>query len=170
MTQTLFDQLLPSRQTTGTGEKDSVRVLLDKYGFDRQQHEQIRQDLLSGRIGLAQNRLPITRLIEDAQAEEVDPSHRPLGLQALADGQVAIVSLAGGIGTRWTRGAGVVKALNPFSRLGGQYRSFIEVHLAKSLRIGQECGVMPPHVITTSYLTHEAIADKLASENNYEYP
>src|SRR5512146_1772828 len=29
---------------------------------------------------------------------------------------------------------------------------------------------MPPHVITTSYLTHEAIADKLASENNYEYP
>lgn len=29
---------------------------------------------------------------------------------------------------------------------------------------------MPPHVITTSYLTHEAIANKLVSENNYEYP
>lgn len=170
MTQTLFDHLLPSRQTTGAREKDSVRVLLDKYGFDRQQHEQIRLNLISGRIGLAQNRLPMTSLIEDAQAEQVDPLHRPLGLQALADGQVAIVSLAGGIGTRWTRGAGVVKALNPFSKLGGQYRNFIELHLAKSRKIGRECGVMPPHVITTSYLTHEAIADKLATENNYEYP
>lgn len=169
MTQTLFDHLLPSRQSDETTEKDSIRILLDKYGFDRLQHEQVRQDLISGRIGLAQNRLPITRIVEDAQAEQVNPAYRSLGMQALADGQVAIVSLAGGIGTRWTRGAGVVKALNPFSRLGGRYRNFIEVHLAKSLKTGQECGVMPPHVITTSYLTHDAIANNLSAESNYEY-
>ena len=29
---------------------------------------------------------------------------------------------------------------------------------------------MPPHVITTSYLTHEAIASYLAAEGNYGYP
>jgi hypothetical protein len=30
-----------------------------------------------------------------------------------------VVSLAGGAGSRWTQGAGVVKALNPFCKLGG---------------------------------------------------
>ena len=97
-------------------------------------------------------------------------SHRAAGLDALAEGRVAVVSLAGGVGTRWTRGAGVVKALNPFCRLGGQYRNFIEVHLAKSLRVSRECGTSLPHVITTSYLTHEAIAAHLAAEHNYGYP
>jgi len=63
-----------------------------------------------------------------------------------------------------------VKALNPFCRLGGRYRNFIEVHLAKSLRVSRECGAPLPHVITTSYLTHEATADHLAAEQNYGYP
>ena len=53
-------------------------------------------------------------------------------MQALAEGRVAVVSLAGGVGSRWTKGAGVVKALNPFCKLGGRHRNFIEVHLAKS--------------------------------------
>ena len=35
------------------------------HGFDRVQHEQIQADLRSGRIGLAQNRLPVTSHIED---------------------------------------------------------------------------------------------------------
>jgi len=170
MTQTLFDHMLPSSQAIESSEKSSLHALLDQYGFDRVQHEQIRQDLLSGRIGLSQNRLPSTSLIEDADAAEVDGKYRSMGMKALADGEVAFVSLAGGIGTRWTRGAGVVKALNPFCRLGGQYRNFIEVHLAKSHRVGQECGTMPPHVITTSYLTHGAIADSLQAAGNYGYP
>ena len=49
---------------------------------------------------------------------------------------MAVVTLAGGAGSRWTQGAGVVKALNPFCRLGGQHRTFLEVHLAKSRRTG----------------------------------
>src|ERR1035437_6458197 len=126
--------------------------------------------LRSGRIGLAQNRLPGTSLIEDAEADTLDGSHRAIGLNALEEGHVAVVSLAGGVGSRWTHGAGVVKALNPFCRLGGQYRNFIEVHLAKSLRVSREYGVALPHVITTSYLTHEAIADHLAAESDYGYP
>ena len=170
MTQVLFDHMLPSRQGTKSSEKSSLRTLLEKYGFDRAQHEQVRQDLLSGRIGLSQNRLPSTSLIEDANAEEIDNTHRSLGMKALAKGEVAIVSLAGGIGTRWTHGAGVVKALNPFCKIGCEYRNFIEVHLAKSHRVGHECGTMPPHIITTSYLTHDAIADELAAESNYGFP
>jgi len=170
MTQSLFDHMLPSNQSTENSENTSLRTLLNQYGFDSSQHEQVRQDLLSGRIGLSQNRLPSTSLIEDADAAQVDVAHRSIGVKALADGQVAIVSLAGGIGTRWTRGAGVVKALNPFCRLGGQYRNFIEVHLAKSHRVGKECGKMPLHVITTSYLTHDAIANNLEAGGNYGYP
>ena len=35
------------------------------------QHEQIRADLKEGRIGLAQNRLPASAVIEDVQAGDV---------------------------------------------------------------------------------------------------
>ena len=170
MIQTLFDHMLPTGHDAGENGKATLRTLLDNYGFDRMQHEQVRLDLLSGRIGLAQNRLPLSSLIEDAEADQLDGRHRALGLDALAEGSVAVVSLAGGVGSRWTHGAGVVKALNPFCKLGGRYRNFIEVHLAKSLRVGRECGAPLPHVITTSYLTHEAIAAHLAAERDYSYP
>ena len=170
MIQTLFDHMLPTGHDADGNGKQTLKTLLDNYGFDRLQHEQVRQDLISGRIGLAQNRLPITSLIEDAEADQVDGGHRATGLDALARGCVAVVSLAGGVGSRWTHGAGVVKALNPFCMLGGRYRNFIEVHLAKSLRVSRQCGVALPHVITTSYLTHEAIAAHLAAEHDYDYP
>ncbi|MGO9087241.1 MAG: UTP--glucose-1-phosphate uridylyltransferase [Terriglobales bacterium] len=170
MIHTLFDHMLPASHSDEGDQAQSLRALLDNYGFDRIQHEQIRQDLRSGRIGLAQNRLPATSLIEDAEADPIDDRYRADGLDALDDGRVAVVSLAGGVGTRWTRGAGVVKAVNPFCRLGGRYRNFIEVHLAKSLRVSRECGSPLPHVITTSYLTHEAIAAHLAAEHDYDYP
>ena len=96
--------------------------------------------------------------------------YRALGMEALAAGAVAVVSLAGGAGSRWSKGAGVVKALHPFSKLSGRHRSFIEVHLAKSLCAGKLCGTLPQHVITSSYLTHDAVAEYLAAERNYGYP
>jgi hypothetical protein len=175
MIHTLFDHMLPATHDADGDQARSLNTLLDNFGFDRAEHEQIREDLRSGRIGLAQNRLPVTSLIQDAEADRMDGPHdadrnRAAGLSALAQGRVAVVSLAGGVGTRWTRGSGVVKALNPFCSLGGRYRNFIEVHLAKSLRVSQECGSPLPHVFTTSYLTHEAIAAHLAAEGNYHYP
>ena len=170
MIHALFDRMLPANQDAEGDQTRTLRALLESFGFDRVQHEQIRADLLSGRIGLAQNRLSATSLIEDADATPMDDRYRDAGLAALAAGQVAVVSLAGGVGTRWTRGAGVVKALNPFCRLDGRYRNFIEVHLAKSLRVSQQCGAQIPHVVTTSYLTHDAIAADLAAEKNYGYP
>ncbi len=161
----LLDRLLPRAGSGGRGAAITLDTLLDRYGFDREQHEQIQSDLRAGRIGLAQNRLPIASHIDDAEPELCDGRHRDLGMEALAEGRVAVISLAGGVGSRWTKGAGVVKALNPFCKLGGKHRSFIEVHLAKSVRTGRDCGRMLPHVLTTSYLTHEAIAAK-----TFEYP
>ncbi len=170
MVHNLFEYLLPRGQDGQGGRADSLEALLETHGFDRVQHEQIQTDLHSGRIGLAQNRLPVTSRIEDAAPDELDPSHRALGMQALAEGRVAVVTLAGGVGSRWTKGAGAVKALNPFCKLGGRHRNFIETHLAKSLRVGRECGTLLPHIITTSYLTHDAIEQHLARECNYHYP
>jgi hypothetical protein len=170
MIHALFDHMLPASHESQGDQARTLHTLLDSFGFDRIEHEQIREDLRAGRIGLAQNRLRSTRQIQDCDADHLDESHRAAGFAALADGRVAVVSLAGGIGTRWTRGSGVVKALNPFCSLGGRYRNFIEVHLAKCLRVSRECGALIPHVVTTSYLTHEAIAENLAVEDNYDYP
>ncbi|MDI9547315.1 MAG: UTP--glucose-1-phosphate uridylyltransferase, partial [Chloroflexota bacterium] len=63
----------------------------------------------------------------------------------------------------------VVKALHPFSKLGGKHRSFIEVHIAKSRLTSRLCGTPLPHVITTSYLTHDRIEAFLAAEGWYGY-
>jgi hypothetical protein len=178
MVQTLFDRLLPQTEdATSTGQ--SLQDLLAAHGFDRAQHEQIRADLRSGRIGLAQNRLPVSSRISDVREGDVVEMERmrdqeierlgQLGMGVLADGAVAVVSLAGGAGSRWTQGAGVVKALNPFARLGGKHRNFIEVHLAKSRRAARLAGTPAPHILTTSYLTHEPISQFLAREQNYGY-
>lgn len=176
MVYTLFDHLLPGAAQEAGAQARSLESLLSRYGFDRVHHEQIQADQRSGRIGLAQNRLPPSSTIEDVEPGDVCDSTgglpaalRETGMDALARGMVAVVSLAGGAGSRWTRGAGVVKALNPFCRLGGRHRNFIEVHLAKSRRIGRMAGTPLPHVITTSYLTHEAVESWLAAENNYGY-
>jgi hypothetical protein len=177
--QTLFDRLLPhpegSRRRGASGHH-SLEALLEANGFDRMQHEQIRADLRSGRIGLMQNRLPPTTKIADVEPGDVYDATNglpqnlyDLGMQALAGGAVAVVSLAGGAGSRWTQGAGVVKALHPFARLGGKHRTFIETHLAKSRRIGRLCGTRLLHVITTSYHTHAPIASYLEAEQYYGY-
>jgi hypothetical protein len=172
MTQVLFDRLFPQMAGGGRSGDGRLAALLDTLGFDRVQHEQIRADLRTGRIGLAQNRLPANTLIEDVRSGDVvdltasaasDKRTRAIGLEALRSGAAGVITLAAGAGSRWTQGAGVVKALNPFARLGGRHRSFVEVHLAKSRRTAHEYNVRVPHIVTTSHLTHEATARLLAS-------
>ena len=176
MMQILFDRLLP-RLKSETGPRQSLAELLEQNGFDRAQHEQIRDDLKNGRIGLAQNRLPASAEIKDALDADVLDATRPLpeelrqaGLAALARGELAVVTLAAGSGSRWTQGAGVVKALHPFCKFDGRHRTFIETHLAKSRRAGQLAGRPLPHIFTTSYLTHAATEDFLRRNDNYHYP
>jgi hypothetical protein len=79
------------------------------------------------------------------------------------------LALAGGAGSRWTQGAGVVKALHPFCRFQGKYRNFIEVHLAKARRTAAACRTEVPYLISTSYLTHEPIERSLREHANYGY-
>ena len=174
-TQGLLDRLLP-QANRGEQESDSLEALLQRNGFDPVQHERIQKELRAGQIGLAQNRLSSSVEIEDVAAGklfdarcDVDAGLRAIGEEALAAGAVAVVTLAGGAGSRWTRGAGVVKALSPFCRLAGAHRTFLEVHLAKSRRTGRIFRRPVPHVITTSYVTHAPIERQLRAEGNYGY-
>jgi hypothetical protein len=184
--ETLFDRLIPQLDPTA-GREQSLSGLLQELGFDRAQHEQIRMDLKKGRIGLAQNHLPANLEIQDVEEQDYidtrawfstasnhsssfEKDCRTQGTQALANGEVAVLTLAAGVGSRWTQGAGVVKALHPFSKLAGRHRTFLEIHLAKSRMTGKQYGVYPPHLISTSYLTHSPVEEFLRRVENYGYP
>jgi len=174
--QDLFDRLLPSPDGSISEQTRTLSELLKDYGFDALEHERTKAGLLSGSLGLAHNRLPPAAKIEDALPGDVfdacaklDAKYQRLGSAALKEGKVAVVSLAGGAGTRWTRGAGAVKALNPFCKLAGKHRTFVEAHLAKSRKTGRQAGMPVPHVITTSYLTHAPIESHMERLGNYGY-
>ena len=92
-----------------------------------------------------------------------------LGINALKRNEIAVVTLAGGMGSRWTQGAAVVKPINPFIWMNGKHRTFIEIHLAKSRKTGKLYGCKIPHVFTTSYLTHNAIVNYLERFNYFNY-
>ena len=173
--QQILDRIMPE-STVQNSHDQTLDDLLKQHGFDRVQHEQIKADLRVGRIGLAQNRLPISTTIKDVDEEDVfdstknvTPRHREIGSDAIASGMVAVLSLAAGAGSRWTKGAGTVKALNPFCRIDGAHRTFIEAHIAKSRKTMKEFGAAIPHVISTGYLTHEAIKQYLERERYYGY-
>ena len=143
-------------------------------GFDEIQHEQIRADLQHGRIGLAHNRLPVDTEIENVRHSDIlhvcgDAERIRIGTAALRGGTAAVMSLAAGVGSRWTTGAGVIKAVNPFVSLAGRHRSFLEIHVGKTRRVAAEFGAPPPHIVSTSYLTHGPIEKHLALGANYGY-
>src|SRR4029079_19266598 len=92
MVHNLFERLLPQAAPEEAGKKQLLHDLLERHGFDRVQHESIQADLRSGRIGLAQNRLPVSATIEDVRPADVlgvDERFSKLGMEALRAGEVA---------------------------------------------------------------------------------
>jgi hypothetical protein len=169
----LLDRLLPAPLDRNRSASD-LDDLLGELGFDHDQHEQIRSELRTGRIGLSQNRLPETTIIEDVHEGDftdarvgLDERPRQRGEELLRQGAVGVITLAAGVGSRWTKGAGVVKALHPFCRLGGRHRRFLEVHLRKTAMVAGRYGSALPHVVTTSHLTHAPIEQHLAEVEGY---
>lgn len=155
----LLDQMLPN---VGRPEsrQEALPDLLKANGFDPAQHEEIRHEFREGRIGLAMNRLRPTTTISDLQPDDLFDlrtdrgTHRAAGEAAIARGELAVVTYAAGVGSRWTQGAGCAKGLHPFAKFAGKHRNFIEVHLAKTRRSMAQHGSEIPHIFTTSYLTH----------------
>ncbi len=173
----LLDHLLPQEAAEREERHESLTPLLASLSFDEGLHETVRTALRQGRLGLAQNSLPSAWRFEDVSAEEIVDARRPLspaaraiGEDALRAGAAAVLTLAGGAGTRWTGGAGVVKAINPFIHMGGAWRTFLEIQLARSARSARQWGSRVPHAVSTSYLTHGPIRRTLEETSNYGYP
>ena len=61
---------------------ETIECTVEELGFDSEQHEQIKKDLKSGRIGLSKNRMPISTVIEDVEQIRDCPSER-LGLDVV---------------------------------------------------------------------------------------
>lgn len=175
MINNLFPVTRSAADSASSSWDEAAAKIRKENGFDAVQHAQLRDDIQRGRIGLARNRLPVDSDIRDVEdsdlifAEQTPlPRHAiDLGVEAIRGGEVAVVSLAAGVGSRWTSGAGVVKAVNPFVMLAGRHRSFLELHLAKTTRVQRLYSTTIPHVVTTSYLTHSAIEHHLEQERNY---
>ena len=175
---TMVNGLFPVARSGGDSartawDRDSERIRREN-GFDPVQHETLRDDLQRGRIGLARNRLPVDTDIRDVLDSDVIAADGPfdreltrLGLESIRRGEAAVLSLGAGVGSRWTTGAGVVKAVNPFVMLAGRHRSFLEIHLAKTRRVAEDVGAVVPHIVTTSFLTHSAIERHLGRTGNY---
>jgi hypothetical protein len=175
---TMVNHLFPVTRAAGDAASarwdDEANRIRTENGFDPVQHEKLREDLQRGRIGLARNRLPVDLDIRDVDdpdlihaGDRIAPGPRELGETSLRQGEVAVVTLAAGVGSRWTTGAGVVKAVNPFVTMAGRHRSFLELHLAKTRSVQQALSISIPHVVTTSYLTHAAVERHLARTGNY---
>jgi hypothetical protein len=165
----------PDVLNEGLPEK-SLDELLEELGFDSKEHERTRSSYKNGEIGLKQNRLPMKTELLNALPDDVvmadeaiTEAVRAKGMSALEKGSVAVVTLAAGVGSRWTQGAGCVKAIHPFCKLGGKHRTFLEIHLAKSRRIGNLTGIPLPHVLTTSHMTNGPLKSYLKRAHNHDY-
>jgi len=158
-------------------EKEQEEEIKEKFGFDSISHEHTKSQLKKGEIGLSKNRLPVKTVPHDVRTDEIlyfeketaDLKFYKPGHEALKRGEVAVVTFAGGMGSRWSRGAAVVKPINPFVKIEGKFRTFMEIHLAKSRKTGKLSGRTIPHVFTTSYLTHDAIVNYLEIFNYFNY-
>jgi len=167
-------QVSDAQQASSKQQEDALAAKIRaENGFDAIQHSKIREDLQKGRIGLGRNRLAAETKIEDVESADVKHLDAKgtveLGEKALKAGKVGVLSLAGGVGSRWTKGAGVIKAINPFAMLKGKHRSFLEIHIAKTRKTVQLYGAQPPHLVATSYLTFDAIAEEMANTAQYNY-
>jgi hypothetical protein len=180
---------IDKKEPVTTSQEITAEGIKQKYGFDARSHEYIKSMLKSGEIGLAKNRLSLTTKIEDVEYDEIlhFENENPhlnkgwqiegydynqfyeTGMDSLRKNEIAVVTFAGGMGSRWTHGAAVVKPINPFINIENKYRTFIEIHLAKSKKTGQLSGNEIPHVFTTSYLTHDAIIQYLEAFNYFDY-
>ncbi len=171
----LFKVSDPTSQGNRSAENEKADRIKKENGFDYIQHGEIREELQKGRIGLARNRLSAETTIEDVDPDDLVrfeslASATQAGEAAIRAGKVAILSLAAGVGSRWTKGAGVIKAINPFVDIDGAHRSFLEIHLAKTRKVAERYEAVIPHLIATSYLTHEPIRKKLGQTRNFGYP
>ncbi len=86
-------------------QNEEAELIKRENGFDYIQHEQIRQDLFKGRIGLSRNRLHAETIIEDVGEDEIPrlkelQDNENIGRNSIKSKKVAVLCLAAGVGSR----------------------------------------------------------------------
>lgn len=153
-----------------TGEEldDETEALLHRYGFDGPTFARLRERLRAGTAGPESNRIrgevlpPDPGDVRDLPALETERRDRldALGRDAIAAGKVGIVTLAGGMATRF---GGVVKA--GVEALDGH--SFLELKLLDVQRLAERLDARIPAYLMTSFATDAEVtrlAAKLTTE------
>lgn len=193
------DAVIPSPEkstpiTDNWGNRISEEEIKKKYGFDPESHSHLKELLKNGEIGLKKNRLSEKDRIEDVSYDDIFHYEREYntefekvsfskennfnsaldnyyrtGVDHIRNGEVAVVTFAGGVGSRWSHGAAVVKSINPFVKIKDKFRTFLEIHIAKSRKTNSIYGGRIPHIFTTSYLTHDAIESYLKEFRFFDY-
>lgn len=143
----------------------SVRERLDKHGFQESRLVELGERLRRGEDnrGLATGRIEppgpndVVTLPPAGSAER--KAQEALGSQALSEGKVALVVLAGGMATRM---GGVVKAL--VEALPGH--TFLDLRLAEQRAVEKRFGTAPPLWLMTSAGTDAGIREALGSGND----
>jgi UTP--glucose-1-phosphate uridylyltransferase len=135
-----------------------TRQLLQRYGFTEIPFEVLRRRLIEGRAGAAQNR--VEGRVQPPEAGDLrtlpplgSDARRKLskrGEEAIGNGEVAAVILAGGMATRF---GGVVKAA--VEVLNGQ--TFLELKLKDIAAVAERAEAQIPVYLMTSFATDQAI-------------
>jgi UTP--glucose-1-phosphate uridylyltransferase len=133
--------------------------LLERYGFERKTFELLRQRLASGELGDDSNRL--RGRVEPPAAGDVRPlapvdsDERSAlvtrGEQAIREGRIAAVVLAGGMATRF---GGVVKAAVPVTR----GKTFLDLKLADIHASANRASGSVPTYLMTSFATDAEVS------------
>jgi UTP--glucose-1-phosphate uridylyltransferase len=140
-------------------------ALLEHHGFDRTRFVQLVARATGA--GSADNRVrgavtaPAPEDVVDVSAlsAEARQGAERLGREALEEGRVALVVLAGGMATRM---GGVVKALVP--ALGKA--TFLDLRLAERRAARSRWGKAPPLWLMTSHATDAGIRDALGNDRD----
>jgi UTP--glucose-1-phosphate uridylyltransferase len=141
------------------------RAMLEQHGFDEAQFEELRRRLADGTLtavgnvvqGIVEPPLPSDLL---PLPEPGDPGYaeaQAAGVDRLKAGTVAMVVLAGGMATRF---GGGVKAVA--EAIDG--RSFLEVKLGETARLGKALGVEVPVAVMTSFATDQIVRAHVAEK------
>ena len=152
--------------SNGVGELDpSTRELLARYGFDAERFERWRALVRRGEAGPEHNR--VRGRLEPPAEEDVtaletllateEAALRDEALEAIANGELAVVVLAGGMATRF---GGGVKALA--EALPGY--SFLDLKLAEAARTAAEAGARLPVLLMSSFATDAPLREALQTQ------
>ncbi len=148
-------------------EVDPVtRVLLERHGFDPVRFEQLRAELAAGTLttrsnvvtGIVAPPLPSDLTVLPAPGTPAYEEAETAGVEALREGSIAIVVLVGGMATRF--GGGVKASAEAIDG-----RSFLEVKVELTRRLGTALGAEIPVALMTSFATDETVAAHVAERH-----